>query len=345
VKQAEALLEVRDLHKWFPLRRRLLSRAREVVKAVDGVSFDVRRGEVLSLVGESGSGKSTVGRSVLRLTAPTGGAIRFAGTDITHFSRRQMRPFRQRMQLIFQDPYASLNPRMTVESILAAPLEIHRRAASRSDRRHKIEEALRLVGLLPQHAARYPHEFSGGQRQRIGIARALMTGPELLIADEPVSALDVSIQAQVVNLLLELKHRLGLTILFVAHDLAVVGHISDRIAVMYLGRLVELAETRELFANPRHPYTEALLSAAPIPDPTFKRERIVLVGAWAFQGLHSRRPEPESAGLSKEPRTRRVRNSEKVRREGWGRTTYIGGRGRRSRKRIASRSRRLATSS
>ncbi len=278
MKQPEALLEVRDLHKWFPLRRRLLSRAREVVKAVDGVSFDVRRGEVLSLVGESGSGKSTVGRSVLRLTAPTAGTIRFAGTDITHFSRRQMRPFRQRMQLVFQDPYASLNPRMTVEGILAAPLEIHGRAASRSDRRDKIEEALRLVGLLPQHAARYPHEFSGGQRQRIGIARALMTGPELLIADEPVSALDVSIQAQVVNLLVELKRRLGLTILFVAHDLAVVGHISDRIAVMYLGRLVELAETRELFGNPRHPYTEALLSAAPIPDPTFKRERIVLAG-------------------------------------------------------------------
>ena len=275
---AEALLEVRDLQKWFPLRGGLFGGPREVVKAVDGVSFDVRQGEVLSLVGESGSGKSTVGRSVLRLTPPTAGTIRFGGTDITGFSRRQMRPFRQRMQLVFQDPFASLNPRMTVESILAAPLEIHRRVNSRSERREKVEEALRLVGLLPQHARRYPHEFSGGQRQRIGIARALMTGPELLIADEPVSALDVSIQAQVVNLLLELKRRLGLTILFVAHDLAVVGHISDRIAVMYLGRIVELAPTRALFGNPRHPYTEALLSAAPIPDPTLRRQRIVLAG-------------------------------------------------------------------
>ena len=275
---SEALLEVQDLQRWFPVQGSLLSRQRNHVKAVDGVSFDVRRGEVLSLVGESGSGKSTVGRTVLRLDTPTAGTIRFAGIDITRLTRRQMRPHRQRMQLVFQDPYASLNPRMTVEEIVGAPLDIHGRATSRTDRRSKVEEALRLVGLLSQHATRYPHEFSGGQRQRVGIARALITGPELLVADEPVSALDVSIQAQVVNLLLELKERLGLTILFIAHDLAVVGHISDRIAVMYLGRLVELAETRALFASPRHPYTEALLSAVPIPDPTLKRDRIVLAG-------------------------------------------------------------------
>jgi oligopeptide/dipeptide ABC transporter ATP-binding protein len=272
------LLEVRDLQRWFPVRGRLLSRTRDHVKAVDGVSFDVQRGEVLSLVGESGSGKSTVGRNVLRLDTPTGGAITFDGTDITHFTRRQLRPLRQRMQLVFQDPYASLNPRMTVESIVAAPLEIHGIGGSGAERRAKVEEALTLVGLLPQHASRYPHEFSGGQRQRVGIARALMTGPDLLIADEPVSALDVSVQAQVLNLLTALRRRLGLTVLMIAHDLAVVGHISDRIAVMYLGRLVELAPTRALFAAPRHPYTEALLSAAPIPDPTLRRERIVLTG-------------------------------------------------------------------
>ena len=277
-QSTETLLEVRDLQKWFPVRGGLFGRTGESVKAVDGVSFDLRRGEVLSLVGESGSGKTTVGRTVLRLTSPTGGSIRFAGEDITHLSRRRMRPIRQRMQLVFQDPYASLNPRMTVGSIVAAPLEIHRQGGSRREREERVAEALRLVGLLPQHASRYPHEFSSGQRQRIGIARALITGPELLVADEPVSALDVSIQAQVVNLLLELQERLGLTVLFIAHDLAVVGHISDRVAVMYLGRLVELAETRRLFAAPRHPYTEALLSAVPVPDPTAKRARIVLAG-------------------------------------------------------------------
>ena len=275
---AENLLEVRDLQKWFPVRGGLFGRIGESVKAVDGVSFGLRRREVLSLVGESGSGKTTVGRTVLRLTAPTGGSVHFAGQDITRLSRRQLRPIRQRMQLVFQDPYASLNPRMTVGSIVAAPLEIHHQGGSRREREERVAEALRLVGLLPQHAHRYPHEFSGGQRQRIGIARALITGPELLVADEPVSALDVSIQAQVVNLLLELQERLGLTVLFIAHDLAVVGHISDRVAVMYLGRLVELAETRALFSAPRHPYTEALLSAVPVPDPRLKRERIVLAG-------------------------------------------------------------------
>ncbi|MBV8911426.1 MAG: ATP-binding cassette domain-containing protein [Acetobacteraceae bacterium] len=272
------MLEVRDLRKWYPVGGGFLGRRREMVRAVDGVSFDVRRGEVLSLVGESGSGKTTVGRTVLRLQPPTGGSIRFDGRDITALSRRQMRPLRQRMQLVFQDPYASLNPRMTVERIVAAPLEIHRSGGTRAGRRAKVEQALQLVGLLPEHARRYPHEFSGGQRQRVGIARALITEPELLVADEPVSALDVSVQAQVVNLLLELKRRLGLTVLFIAHDLAVVGHISDRVAVMYLGRIAELAETRALFATPRHPYTEALLSAAPVANPALRRRRIVLPG-------------------------------------------------------------------
>ncbi|HEY8613752.1 MAG TPA: oligopeptide/dipeptide ABC transporter ATP-binding protein [Roseomonas sp.] len=273
-----ALLEVRDLRKWFAGPRLGPFRPRAKLRAVDGVSFDIRRGEVLSLVGESGSGKSTVGRTVLRLARPDGGSIRFGGADITGLSRDALRPFRRRMQLVFQDPYASLNPKMTVEEIVGAPLAIHEPDTDSAERRRRVEEALSLVGLLPAHAARYPHEFSGGQRQRLGIARALILRPELLIADEPVSALDVSVQAQVVNLMLDLKEQLGLTILFISHDLAVVGHISDRIAVMYLGRLVEVAPTRALFTTPRHPYTEALLSAVPIPDPTVVRERIVLAG-------------------------------------------------------------------
>jgi oligopeptide/dipeptide ABC transporter ATP-binding protein len=273
-----ALLELRDLRKWFLVKSGIFSRVRNHVKAVDGVSFDVQRGEVLSVVGESGSGKTTVGRLAMRLLEPSGGAIRFDGQDITHLSRAQMRSIRRRMQLVFQDPYASLNPRKPVSSILSDPLEIHDLAATAAERRDKVAEALLLVGLRPEYAARYPHEFSGGQRQRIGIARALISGPDLLVADEPVSALDVSVQAQVVNLLLELKDRLGLTILFIAHDLAVVGHISDRIAVMYLGRVVEIAPTEALFSSPAHPYTEALLSAAPTPDPTLRRRRILLQG-------------------------------------------------------------------
>jgi oligopeptide/dipeptide ABC transporter ATP-binding protein len=273
-----ALLEVRGLRKFFAGPRPGPFRPRAQVRAVDGVSFEIRRGEVLSLVGESGSGKSTVGRTVLRLASPDGGSIRFDGADITALSRNAMRPFRRRMQLVFQDPYSSLNPKMTVEEIIGAPLVIHEPEMDEAERRRRVEDTLSLVGLLPSHAARYPHEFSGGQRQRLGIARALILRPELLIADEPVSALDVSVQAQVVNLMVELKERLGLTILFISHDLAVVGHISDRIAVMYLGRLVEVAPTRALFTDPRHPYTEALLSAVPIPDPTVRRERIVLTG-------------------------------------------------------------------
>ncbi len=272
-----ALLEVRELRKSFSLGS-LLSGRRGSVRAIDNVSFDIARGEVLALVGESGSGKTTVGRTVLRLTEPDGGSIRFDGQDITHLSRRALRPVRRRMQLVFQDPFSSLNPRMNVERILATPLILHRPELGRAARRAQVEEALRLVGLFPSAADRYPHEFSGGQRQRIGIARALMLHPALLVADEPVSALDVSVQAQVVNLLLDLRDRLNLAMLFIAHDLAVVGTVADRVAVMYLGRIVELARTAELFASPRHPYTEALFSAVPRLDAGARRGRIILAG-------------------------------------------------------------------
>jgi oligopeptide transport system ATP-binding protein len=275
---ADEILAVRDLRLWYPVRRGVFGRARGHVKAVDGVSFSMRKGEVLGLVGESGSGKTTVGRVILRLHAPTAGSISFAGRDITGLSRREMRPIRRHMQLIFQDPFASLNPRMTVERIVGTPLDIHEAGLAAGARKARVEAALEMVGLSPAHAVRYPHEFSGGQRQRIGIARALILRPEFLVADEPVSALDVSIQAQIVNLLDELKEQLGLTILFIAHDLAVVAHICDRIAVMYLGRLMELAPTETLFAAPLHPYTEALFSAAPDPDPTVRRQRIILSG-------------------------------------------------------------------
>jgi oligopeptide/dipeptide ABC transporter ATP-binding protein len=276
--ERDRILTVDRLRKWYPHRGGLFARRREVVKAVDDLSFDLHRGEVLGLVGESGSGKSTVGRTILRLTDPTSGTIRFNGQDIAGLSRKQLRPLRQKMQMIFQDPFSSLNPKMTVEQIIAAPLLIQRPEMSRGERRSHVEKMLELVGLSSRYADRYPHEFSGGQRQRIGIARALVMEPDLLVADEPVSALDVSIQAQVVSLLLAVKKKLGLTILFIAHDLAVVGHISDRIAVMYLGKIVEIADTVALFAAPLHPYTEALFSAVAIPDPAIRRRRIVLKG-------------------------------------------------------------------
>jgi oligopeptide/dipeptide ABC transporter ATP-binding protein len=267
---SEVLLDVRDLAKHYPIS------GGRTLRALDGVSFDLRAGEVLGVVGESGSGKTTLGRTVLRLTPASAGKIRFRAQDITHLSRRALRPVRRHMQLVFQDPYASLNPRMTVEQILAIPLQVHESSMGRAARRARIEDTLQTVGLFADAADRYPHEFSGGQRQRIGIARALICRPELLVADEPVSALDVSVQAQVVNLLLDLRAQLGLAILFIAHDLAVVGMISDRIAVMYLGRIVELAETTALFGRPRHPYTEALFSA--VPDIGLKQERILLQG-------------------------------------------------------------------
>ncbi|MER3553889.1 MAG: peptide ABC transporter ATP-binding protein [Meiothermus sp.] len=272
------LVEIKNLKKWFPIRGGILSRVVANVKAVNDVSFGVKKGEVLGLVGESGSGKTTVGRTVLRLIEPTEGTIAFDGKDITHLPKGELRTYRRKMQIIFQDPFASLNPRMTVGDIIAEPLVIHNLAPNAQARNERVAELLQTVGLNPDHVRRYPHEFSGGQRQRIGIARALAVDPDFIVADEPVSALDVSIQAQVVNLLQDLKDRLGLTVLFIAHDLAVVEYISDRIAVMYLGKIMELSSSRELYRNPKHPYTEALLSAIPTPDPTIKRKRIVLQG-------------------------------------------------------------------
>ncbi|GEM89544.1 ABC transporter ATP-binding protein [Oceanithermus desulfurans] len=277
-RDATPLMEVNHLRKWFPIRGGILSRTVGHVKAVNDVSFYVNRGEVLGLVGESGSGKTTVGRTILRLIEPTDGEVIFDGTDVVGLSKPELRPFRRRMQIIFQDPFASLNPRMTVGDIIAEPLIIHRLVKTAQERTDRVAELLKLVGLSPDHMRRYPHEFSGGQRQRIGIARALAVDPEFIVADEPVSALDVSIQAQVVNLLQDLKDELGLTLLFIAHDLAVVEYVSDRIAVMYLGKIMEMAPAKELYTNPKHPYSEALLSAVPVPDPTIKRERIVLEG-------------------------------------------------------------------
>ncbi len=272
------LLEVNNLKKFFPIRGGLLSKVVGNVQAVNDVSFFIKKGEVLGLVGESGSGKTTVGRTILRLIEPTSGSIKFDGADITTISQNDLRSFRKKMQIIFQDPFSSLNPRMTVGDIVSEPLVIHRLFNSQAERRERVAQLLETVGLNPEHISRYPHEFSGGQRQRIGIARALAVEPEFIVADEPVSALDVSIQAQVVNLLQDLKEKLGLTILFIAHDLAVVEYISDRVAVMYLGKIMETAPSRDLYRSPKHPYTEALLSAIPTPDPTVKRSRIVLQG-------------------------------------------------------------------
>jgi oligopeptide/dipeptide ABC transporter ATP-binding protein len=274
----EVLISVRNLSKRFPIKGGLLSREVASVKAVSDVSFDIRRGETLGLVGESGCGKSTLGRCILRLIEPSAGQVLFKGQDITQLSTGEMRKLRRNMQIIFQDPYASLNPRMTVEDILAEPLEIHRIGDSRQERRKRIFELLDLCGLRREAVQRYPHEFSGGQRQRICIARALAVNPEFIVCDEPVSALDVSIQAQIVNLMQDLQKELGLTYLFIAHDLKVVEHISTRVAVMYLGKVVEMADSEELYRDPKHPYTRALLSAIPIPDPDFKKERVILRG-------------------------------------------------------------------
>ena len=276
-KDQGTLLEVKNLKKYFPIRGGIFSRVVANVKAVEDVSFAVKRGEVVGLVGESGSGKTTVGRTILRLIEPTAGEVWFDGVDITKVNKATMREYRKRMQIIFQDPFASLNPRMSVGDIIGEAMTIHNLAKGR-EREQRVAALLERVGLSPNHMRRYPHEFSGGQRQRIGIARALAVDPDFIVADEPVSALDVSIQAQVVNLLLDLKEELGLTLLFIAHDLGVVEYISDRVVVMYLGRIMEIAPSKELYTNPIHPYTEALLSAVPIPDPTVKRERIILQG-------------------------------------------------------------------
>jgi oligopeptide transport system ATP-binding protein len=276
----ERLLEVSGLKVHFPITRGIvIERHVGDVRAVDGVTLTLRRGETLGLVGESGCGKSTFGRAILRLYRPTAGRIVFEGQDITTLEGAALRAVRRRMQMIFQDPYASLNPRMTVGGIVGEPLDIHA-IGTRTERRHRVQELFEIVGLDPAYAERYPHEFSGGQRQRVGVARALAVNPDLIVADEPVSALDVSIQAQIVNLLERLQAQFQLTYLFIAHDLSVVRHISDRIAVMYLGRIVELAPSRELYDAPRHPYTVALISAVPIPDPAVesKRRRIILTG-------------------------------------------------------------------
>jgi peptide/nickel transport system ATP-binding protein len=271
------LLQVRGLRKYFPIRGGVFSRVVANVKAVEDVSFDVRRGEVVGLVGESGSGKTTAGRAILRLIEPTAGEVMFEGVDVAKLPKSKMRDYRKEMQIIFQDPFASLNPRMSVGDIIGEALTIHNLARGKA-KEDRVADLLERVGMNAGHMRRYPHEFSGGQRQRIGIARALAVDPKFIVADEPVSALDVSIQAQVVNLLQDLKDDLGLTMLFIAHDLGVVEYISDKVIVMYLGRIMEIAPAKELYRNPVHPYTEALLSAVPIPDPTIKRERVILQG-------------------------------------------------------------------
>ncbi|QQZ11142.1 ABC transporter ATP-binding protein [Heyndrickxia vini] len=273
----EPLLKIEKLKKNFPIRGGVFGKKVGEVKAVDDISFVIQKGETLGLVGESGCGKSTTGRMLLRLLEPSEGKIIFEGNDITNLSKHELRKIRGQMQMIFQDPYASLNPRHSIERILEEPLIVHG-IKDKAARRKKVRELLEIVGLNSYHANRYPHQFSGGQRQRIGIARALSLNPKLIIADEPVSALDVSIQAQVLNLLKDLQKKYELTYLFIAHDLGVVRHISDRVGVMYLGRLVELAESEELYQNPKHPYTQALLSAVPIADVDYKKERIVLQG-------------------------------------------------------------------
>jgi peptide/nickel transport system ATP-binding protein/oligopeptide transport system ATP-binding protein len=275
--KTKVLLRTEDLRTYFPIRAGLLQRVVANVKAVDGVSFDVFQGETLGLVGESGCGKTTIGRTILRLQEATAGKVYFDGEDVLEAGSSRLKELRRDMQIVFQDPYSSLDPRMPVGESIAEGLLVHRMGNAR-ERADKVQEILKTVGLNPYHARRYPHEFSGGQRQRIGIARALILRPRFIVADEPVSALDVSIQSQVLNLLGDLQSEFGLTYLFIAHNLSVVEHISDRVGVMYLGKLVELAPRREFFANPRHPYSQALMSAIPIPDPRVKRERVILTG-------------------------------------------------------------------
>jgi len=271
------LLTVKELKKYFPIQGGIFSKTVGQVQAVDGVSFHINKGEIMGLVGESGCGKTTVGRLILGLYEPTAGEIHFEGVNISELSGQAMRNVRRHLQIIFQDPYGSLNPRMTIGDIIGEPLFVHNIAKGK-EKDQRVVNLLETVGMSPRYMKRYPHEFSGGQRQRIGIARALALNPKLIVCDEPVSALDVSIQAQVINLLEDLQAKFGFTYLFIAHDLSVIKHISDRVAVMYLGKIVELTNTEELYSNPLHPYTEALLSAVPIPDPTLNRKRIVLEG-------------------------------------------------------------------
>ncbi len=277
-KNKNVLIEVKNLKQYFHIKNHLGEKAS--VKAVDDVTFDIYKGETLGLVGESGSGKTTLGRSILRIYDPTAGQVKFSGVDITKFQRGKLLPYRKKMQYIFQDPYASLDPRMTVSDIVGEALDIHKLSGSKKERAEKIRELLKLVGLNTEHSSRYPHEFSGGQRQRIGIARAIAVEPEFIVCDEPVSALDVSIRAQIINTLEEMQERLNLTYLFISHDLGVVRHTCDRVGVMYLGHIVELVESEELYKNPLHPYTQALLTAIPEPNPEVakKRNRIILKG-------------------------------------------------------------------
>ena len=273
-----SLLEVQNLKVHFPVNSSLFHRAQETVKAVDGLSFQLEEGETLGLVGESGCGKTTLGRAIVRLIQPTEGSVRFEGEELAKMNSASLRTKRRKLQMIFQDPYGSLNPRMTIEDIIGEPLDIHGLAANKSARRDRVVELLKAVGLDATHGQRYPHEFSGGQRQRIGIARALALGPKLIACDEPVSALDVSVQAQIVNLLQDLQQEHGIAYLFIAHDLAVVEHLSRRVMVMYLGKIVELAGARSIIRSPKHPYTQALISAVPVVAPASKRQRIVLAG-------------------------------------------------------------------
>lgn len=275
---SEKILEIKNLKKYFPVKAGILRRTVGYVKAVDDISFYIRNGETLGLVGESGCGKSTTGQTILRLLEATDGEIWFEGKDVLSLTKKELRSLRKEMQIIFQDPYASLNPRMTVVDIVGEPLVIHNLVKNKKEKWERVRKILNKVGLSAEYMKRYPHEFSGGQRQRVGVARALAIDPKLIIADEPVSALDVSIQAQVINLLQDIQGNMGLTFLFIAHDLSVVKHICDRIAVMYLGKIVELSTKNELFENPIHPYTRSLLSAVPVPDPTREKERIILEG-------------------------------------------------------------------
>lgn len=315
-KKAEKLLQVKDLVKHFPINKGIIfSKQVGAVKAVDGVSFDVNRGETLGLVGESGCGKSTTGRMILRLIEATAGTIDFEGRNILELGKDQMRELRKDIQIIFQDPYASLNPRMTVGDIIGEPLYIHKLAKGK-EREKRVKELLEVVGLSAFHARRFPHEFSGGQRQRIGVARALAVNPKLIVCDEPVSALDVSIQAQVVNLLQDLQEEFDLTYLFIAHDLSVVKHISDRVAVMYLGKIMELAHKKDLYDAPQHPYTQALLSAIPVADPTVKKDRIILTGDVPSPinppsgcRFHTRCPKAMDVCKVKEPKWLEVRDN------------------------------------
>lgn len=312
------LLEVKGLKKYFPIKQGVLGRTTGYVKAVNDVSFYVNEGETLGIVGESGCGKSTTGRTLVRLLEPTEGSIYFDGKDLTSLSANEMRKVRRDIQMVFQDPYASLNPRHTIERILGEPLLVHG-VKDPAERRKKVHEFLHVVGLNAYHAKRYPHQFSGGQRQRIGIARALMTNPKLIIADEPVSALDVSIQAQVLNLMQDLQKKFNLTYIFIAHDLGVVRHISDRIGVMYLGKMVEVSESDELHHNPLHPYTQALLSAVPIPDPDFQKEEKVLEGDMPSPAnppsgcaFHTRCPFKMDICMKKEPVLQEVEKGHSV---------------------------------